>query len=375
MECIVHIGHGKTGTSFIQTMLALCSERLNDEGYIYPSHQSMEKAKQGFVTSGNGTLLLDSNFMIRSPSIFSNEILFRSMANDDSISELLNRLSEREIKLKVVMYTRDFFDHAISNWGQYIKRGKGVYNYNEFLKEIHGNHLNFIEYWQDASLRLEFDLSIFNYSRHKSKLWNHFCSNVLRLGEDRIPTHSTENVVVNRSLSMSEYEIQRLFNKYCRQASSPFVSDVLVDKIPEVKSEYPFTEFDSYDFVLDKYKNQIERINDRIEDGEKILLEPFELINQKAMEINKEKFSFSQKQLEILIAAVALRLNDGLKAEDAYLLRDIALKIEKNDDMELSDALALMSVAQRANPHGPFIRDKVEQYRSNISARVSDPEK
>jgi hypothetical protein len=51
-----------------------------------------------------------------------------------------------------------------------------------------------------------------------------------------------------------------------------------------------------------------------------------------------------------------------LTSEDGDNLRDIALKIEKKNNLSIKDAYILMELAQRAKPFGPMIRQKVNEY-------------
>ena len=49
---ILHIGHGKTGSSYIQSSLALSVGRLREAGIEYPEVTPLTSAKQGGISSG-----------------------------------------------------------------------------------------------------------------------------------------------------------------------------------------------------------------------------------------------------------------------------------------------------------------------------------
>ena len=54
-ELILHIGHKKTGSSFIQSVLERNSSLLEKHGYYYPScSDNFQNAFQGKISSGNG---------------------------------------------------------------------------------------------------------------------------------------------------------------------------------------------------------------------------------------------------------------------------------------------------------------------------------
>jgi len=53
MKLTLHIGTQKTGSSALQSFLALNSDLLADYGILYPEHSSFSSAKMGEVSSGN----------------------------------------------------------------------------------------------------------------------------------------------------------------------------------------------------------------------------------------------------------------------------------------------------------------------------------
>ena len=53
-KLFLHIGHGKTGTSAIQSSLAIASNDLAEQGINYPIQQSLrDRASRLEITSGN----------------------------------------------------------------------------------------------------------------------------------------------------------------------------------------------------------------------------------------------------------------------------------------------------------------------------------
>ena len=122
----LHVGHDKTGSSFLQASLALSAAALLEQGIIYPFHKSFEAAKRGEITSGNMTRSTDLlPFVEQAASaqedvgrlLFSNEALFRRMQEDD-----LPRLAE-VFNVTVILFLRDPLEYAISMYGQAVKRG------------------------------------------------------------------------------------------------------------------------------------------------------------------------------------------------------------------------------------------------------------
>ena len=53
-KLFLHIGHGKTGTSAVQSALAIASDDLSRQGISYPIQQSLrDRASRLEITSGN----------------------------------------------------------------------------------------------------------------------------------------------------------------------------------------------------------------------------------------------------------------------------------------------------------------------------------
>lgn len=370
LDCILHIGHGKTGTSFIQSKLAQSSQLLMQHGYTYPYHKSQRKASLGQVSSGNGDLILDLDYKISCSSIFSNEGLFRSLANHDAIASLITRLHQEGSGLKIVIYTRDLFDHSVSAWGQSIKRGRKTLSYNDFMLKRYGNHFSILKYWLTAAQNLDMNLAIYNYSRHKSDLWTHFKSNALQI-KDMTPIDDIDqNFRVNRSLTTAEYELQRLFNDSYPLASRRFISDPLVNNLPNIPSEKPYMSKDTYNTVLERLEGVLLEVNTKLDDGEEILVESFEALQDKRSKSDFEQHTFSQDQLEVIVNSITDELisyrNSTLINGDADYLRKIADRIERGKNLSLENALQLMQLAKRARPNSTYISNKIDEYKSKL---------
>jgi hypothetical protein len=80
------------------------------------------------------------------------------------------------------------------------------------------------------------DITVLNYSRHTKALLGTFES---WLG---IPLNTLEKPpfeTVNRSMTLAELELQRLFNVFFGKGAGRYVSDPLCNRLPEIRSEVP----------------------------------------------------------------------------------------------------------------------------------------
>ena len=108
---ILHIGHGKTGTSYIQSILASNIDFLSDAGIRYPENASISQAVLGKITSGNGDLIFKEGFAEEGTTLLSNENLFHQLSNDECLAKyVLSKCDD----LHVVLFTRNVFEFLFS---------------------------------------------------------------------------------------------------------------------------------------------------------------------------------------------------------------------------------------------------------------------
>jgi hypothetical protein len=74
-----------------------------------------------------------------------------------------------------------------------------------------------------------------------------------------------------------------------------------------------------------------------------------------------------EKIIENLLDAVFTIVGLTMHDADANYLRDIAVKIEQKNEPTLQDALALMRLAKRARPNGPFICQKIDEWNLRLN--------
>ena len=137
-KLILHIGHSKTGSSYIQSSLALSAASLREAGIEYPELKPLTLAKRGGISSGNlgkdkafvQTITAEAGRHTKaSRLLFSSEWLSLQIAKD---GETLATLQE-SFDVTVVLFLREFLAHAISHYGQTVKRGGSTQVLSEYL--------------------------------------------------------------------------------------------------------------------------------------------------------------------------------------------------------------------------------------------------
>jgi hypothetical protein len=225
---ILHIGATKTGTSAIQSALARNRATLLANGILYPVNKEVDdKAKAGRVTGGNGALFRSLyNKYPDSPqrALRKFEADLRHLASDDKANALLfshergggvepELLSELKAifsryfdRVQVIYYVRHLTDHAISQYGEYVKRRGMKAAFNAFAPKYRARFKRTIETYESVFGRDDIEYVLYDDVRRK--LFRDFLQ---RVGlPSSIDYQEPERV--NRSLTADEIEVLRHVN-------------------------------------------------------------------------------------------------------------------------------------------------------------------
>jgi len=246
-EIILHIGHGKTGSSFIQSSLALSVASLRNAGIEYPEVVSLKRATRGDISSGN--LAADRAFVQtvtdvarRHPKanrlLFSSEWLFVYIREDN---ETLASL-QRDFDVTVVFFIREFLALKISNYNQGVKRHGYINPLGPFLAEDQTPKavLSVLQAVERAGCRLE----VFNYSRHSDHLLATFAGAIGVAPETLLQPPVAR---VNRSLDEAELALARRFNAALGESSGVLLANALCHQLPLHPSGIPRVTRKNYD--------------------------------------------------------------------------------------------------------------------------------
>ena len=141
---VLHVGLPKTGTTFVQTLLARNRDRLRDGGVLYPFlrpgamfHGAVEirgsRAKFGLSADevdGSWTALCDRARGFAGTTILSHEVL--AGATPDQVAAALAPLAGLDVH--VVVTARDLGRQATAHWQEEVKLG-ATYSFAEFERD------------------------------------------------------------------------------------------------------------------------------------------------------------------------------------------------------------------------------------------------
>ncbi|WP_146140418.1 hypothetical protein [Zobellella endophytica] len=391
----LHIGHGKTGSSYIQSSIALSVGDLLKNNIVYPSI-NLDDAKKGFITSGNGGLLLSPQiFKILENSkgsdiLFSSEMLFHHFIDNPNNYNVVNEFCEKEgiSQVKILLYIRNPVSHAASDFQQSVKRG-GNGNTIERFFEGYRMPANVRKFISDREKIKNSSLTIVNYSKERKALLTSF-SGWLGIPESTLSTPAKK--VVNRSLTYSELEFQRHLNKKLG-ISGDFIADPLCNLLPDVKSEVVLPSLESQKSMISRLSQDIEFVNLHAKSNGYDI--DISIENTK----RKTDLTFSQAQVEVLSQSIGNKIlgleqalttlkksldkkeqlttseskaffnscHAKLSGSDntANTYRELALMFEELGNIPV--ALQMMKVAKSFRPDGPLINNKIKVYETLLA--------
>ncbi|MCR8826263.1 hypothetical protein [Pseudosulfitobacter koreensis] len=304
---ILHVGHGKTGSSAVQSALALSTDALAAHGIHYPAHPSFEQARAGRISAGNvngRTLISTARTALnagRHDVLLSNESLIHFFLDDPA---LLDRVKALGAEVVVILYLRNPVEHAQSVYGQTVKRGGSVARFDAFLDDYQtpAKVRAFLTLLDKAGV----DVRIVNYSNH--------ADNILRSFEDALtlPTGTltpAPKARVNRSLTRSELEVQRMFNRHWGRRSSRFVSDALCNALPDVPADRPSASAKALAAFIARQAPIVAEVNALLPASEVYRLDP----PQVGGDTGQGNLTFTPEQMEVLVAAISARIPNVLE--------------------------------------------------------------
>ncbi len=305
-QLILHIGIAKTGSSYIQSSLALSMNALLAHGILYPPGPRTDRARAGQITSGNLPMRgdwitpIDSAWSDDPTSavLFSAEGLSRELlAQWAQVKPLLSRW-----RVKIIAYCRNPVSHVLSSRAQLSKRANKDVSVTDYLQSD-PRQIQLV----DLLDRLEdigAEIVLMNYSHHADALLNSFA---MALGVDQDVLVAPPVKRVNRGLSTAEQVVQDAFNRHYGPGTSSFVSDVLCNELPNVVPAKPSVSRPDYDRIVDAFAEPTKQLNLRLPKEEQLVFEPFQEFGDPLDP--DAPIELSRAQIDVLVRSISRVLN------------------------------------------------------------------
>lgn len=257
----IHIGHGKTGSSFLQSALACSLDALSGHGFVYPiSEATAETARKGHVTGGNlrgqsgnfAELVASLPESSGQKLLISGESFFPYLERNGQ--EFLEEYRQAcpGVPLHILCYLRDPVDHAVSLYHQKVKRAAytGTLARSLTIYQLPARTVRVLSALQAEDIAV----TVLNYSRHSKDLLGSL-QRWLELPDGVLNAPSTGRI--NRSLNNAELELQRLMNREVGRKAARFISNPLCNELPDVRSEAPPLPQEALEAFLSRMQEEI----------------------------------------------------------------------------------------------------------------------
>ncbi|WP_108660945.1 hypothetical protein [Acuticoccus kandeliae] len=232
----LHVGHAKTGSSFIQSVFARNIDALAAAGIHYPPLGDPEEIAQGRISSGNGKLLLDDIAALAPMPAGCRGVLF-------SREQFFHELTEAPLRhnvaaaarfygcdrVEILLFIRDPIGSMISTYQQGVKRGGMTASLSEFAAGFN-TPMAVFERLKSLLAEPAYTVTVRNYSRCKDRLAD---VAMAWLGLPDLPFVLPDNTQVNRSLTAGELAFQRALNRVLG-TSGGLVADPLCEELPQI---------------------------------------------------------------------------------------------------------------------------------------------
>jgi hypothetical protein len=238
-KLFLHVGHGKTGSSFIQSFFALNVDRLAEQGVIYPESHDVQIARNLHITSGNFRIkaIMEEFPQFRKLAddasaslLFSSEYLFPELFSEENAAEFIK---DSGFDIEVLLFIRNPIDLIRSTYIQMVKRS----GYSRAIDEYRRKNLSDYHLTREVGdfcrncRRHGFNLRVVSYDFHRDDVVTPVLD-FLGVG-DRSQFRMIDNVV-NRSLDDAEIYLMRKLNEACGDTSFSFLADAFCNALPNV---------------------------------------------------------------------------------------------------------------------------------------------
>ena len=379
-KLFLHIGHGKTGTSAIQSALAIASEELAKRGISYPIQPSLrDRASRLEITSGNWQpnpeiSLSDQLLEIEKKNQNNSKIVLSSESLFWLIPDLIQRKNSWEnfIDLHIILAVREVDEMLSSEYQQRVKRHGDSMPLEQFIRarhfvsSHHAKAAEIIELMSQSSI----ESTIINYSVHKHDITQQVFKSIG--AEDLYPADNINGAIINRSLSKKELEILITINAlYYRKFPliSTRISDALIKNQPQLKAQKCKITRQQLEKVYEKNNTYLQAINSRLEPNEKLTL-PSSFCHESAETQPPEEAEKIRNEESISMDLIGDTLQQFFAEKSQKKLSndtvDAIIKLSQSGKVSKMTEVELLEVAKENRPQGQKLAKLLERAKKQL---------
>lgn len=310
----LHVGHGKTGSSWIQSCLRLSEKLLFEQGIVYAKGSDSDLENSNKITSGNASSILESKASFEAhlqkcipqngeSLLFSSEFLFKHFILSNA-HEFIETVASRYgfDQIKILLFIRNPISTVVSVWQQRIKRA-GFHHIS--LSNLHENtgigidRVDYVEKLLDCLDKCNSaSLTVRNYSNCKTNLHEEL-ANWLEVPQESIQKPPARRV--NRSMTLPELMMQKELNRVLGK-SGQLLSDPLCEKLTDIEPDSILPPLFVQEAIWEKVKPTVSRVNKRL---------PIEQQYQCDIQVPvpfPEKLCFSHEQVKVIAESLGTEI-------------------------------------------------------------------
>ena len=374
-KIVLHAGHGKTGTSAIQSALAISADALLKNGIHYPiDPNERQRAARFEITSGNWkhnpTISLSEQCLELAASnaaghtiVLSSESLFWHLTDFVHQKEQWNEA----VDIHVILAVRELEEMLSSEYQQRVKRHGESKPFEQFLKRRHfisSHHKKAAEVLTQLSQQ-NVQVTLINYSAHKKTISKKVFD---ALGcSDLFPKEQMGDLVINRSLSQKELQMLMMINAlYYDQFPwiSARLSDALAKNLPNTETQRSRISPQSIEKLYDKNDSYLQIINSHLSAEEPLTVQQTLKRDRQTNNPGKRLHKIRQEE-EQSVQLISQTLLEALRNDPTKRLCnetiDTLIKTSQAENTPAHVEVELLEIAKINRPQGQRLGQLLER--------------
>ena len=380
-KLFLHIGHGKTGTSAIQSSLAIASDNLRGKGINYPIGSTLrDRASRLEITSGNwepksDVSLSDQLLSIAEQNQDDLAIILSSESLFWLIPELIKNKSqwENQLDMHIILAVREIEEMLSSEYQQRVKRHGDAMPLEQFIRARHFVSSHHEKAAEVIGLMSQENITntIINYSQHKKDI----SQVIFKLigAEELYPAEQMSGAIINRSLSAKELEIlitinALYYNKY--PWISTKISDALIKKQPKIEAQQCKISRQQLEKIYERNDHYLKTINACLESCEQ--LTSASSLNQRKDQVNSTQQAQKIRQEEAISVnligdALLKAFTNESKGKLSNDTVDAIIALSQSGTVSKATEVELLEVAKDNRPQGQKLAKLLERAKKELS--------
>ena len=319
----LHVGHSKTGTSWLQAALRENADALAEAGLAYPILEGVGNEQGAEIGQGNGLWLatgpageleLRLRMIARAAgpagAVLSTEEFFPRLARHGDPAVLPRAARAAGFGgIEILLFIRNPVGHAASLWQQYLKTAGGTAPIEAFFEKYSVPEL--VAQFLDRFLPIDgAGLTCLSYDRHRHDLlaplraWLGLSATTL--APPCAPT-------INRGMTRGELALQVALNRQIGRAGRILAHDTLCVDLPELPPDRIYPDPECQRAMCERLAPTLARVNAHLSEGERYRPD----VDPAPAGAGDAPLTFSPEQIDLIGAALGgeiRRLRQALSA-------------------------------------------------------------